>query len=225
MIRNVKILPIAFVLAALCNAATVAAQPLVVTGTDNATLDVAAVQAAVDHGGQVVLIGHFSFNRPSIKPDAATYSRMITVSKEVAISGNRDGHGEMPTITGGAIPFYVEAPGTRFSIRGLRFIRPKGAAIWIYAVDGLIIADCRIEGVEASAEFGGYAGQFNALATAIFVGSNPVPPKTGQKEHPENNSGSLSILDNDIDVGGRADDQTLAICVFGVGEFAGKRWT
>ena len=88
----------------------------------------------------------------------------------------------------------------------------------------MIIADCRIEGLEASAEFGGYAGAIrNALATAIFVGSNPVPPKTGQKEHPENDSGWLSILDNDIDVGGRADDQTLAICVFGVGEFAGKK--
>jgi hypothetical protein len=51
MIGNGKILAIAFVLAALCSAATVAAQPLVVTGTGNATVDVAAVQAAVDHGG------------------------------------------------------------------------------------------------------------------------------------------------------------------------------
>jgi hypothetical protein len=224
MIRDAKIFPITVVLAAaLCNAATAAAQPLVVTGTDDPNLDVPAVQAAVDHGGQVVLMGHFSFDRPSIKPDAATYSRMVTVSKEVAISGNRDEHGEMPTITGGAIPFYVDAPGKRIAIRGLRFIRPRGAAIWIYAVNGLVIADCRIEGVEASAEFARYARQLDALATAIFIGSNPAPPKAGQEEHPENNSGPLSIFDNDIDVGGTAGDQTLGICVFGVGEFPGKK--
>src|SRR5215472_14681777 len=41
----------------------VAARAAVVVGTGNPDLDVPAVQAAVDHGGSVVLMGQFSFNR------------------------------------------------------------------------------------------------------------------------------------------------------------------
>jgi len=223
MIRNFITAPIKVVMAAAFCTAAAAAQPIVVIGTDNAMLDVAAVQAAVDHGGQVVLVGRFSFNRSSLKPDMASYSRMVTVSKEVAISGKLDERGEMPTITGGAIPFYVDAPGTPVAIRGLRFIRPKGAAVWVHAANGLMIEDCRIEGVEASTEFGNYARQIHPLASAIFVGSNPAPPKPGQEEQPENNFGELSILDNDINVGGTAHDQALGICVFGVGKSPEKK--
>src|SRR5262245_19716505 len=96
-------------------------QPVVVTGTGAAKLDVAAVQAAVDRGAQVILVGHFSFDMPPTKPAGATYSRMITVSKRVVISGNRDEHGEMPVITGGFFPFFIDAPNSSVSIQGLRF--------------------------------------------------------------------------------------------------------
>jgi hypothetical protein len=204
------------------SATTAAGQAVLVVGTGDPDLDVRAVQAAVDQGGQVVLMGHFSFDTTPTKPAGASYSRMITVSKEVVLSGKRDEHGEMPAIAGGFVPFYVEAPGTRFTIRGMRFIRPKGAAIWIYAASGLMIADCRIEGVEPSAEFGKYAGMTKPVALAMFAGSNPVPPKAGQEEYPENNSGALLIFNNDIDVGGTAGDQTLGICVFGVGRSPDK---
>ena len=47
-------------------AGTVAAQPVVVAGTGNPDLDVPAVQAAVDRGGHLVLMGHFSFDRPPL---------------------------------------------------------------------------------------------------------------------------------------------------------------
>jgi hypothetical protein len=224
MIRHAKSISMTVVLAAsIYNAATVAAQPVVVAGTGDPDLDVPAVQAAVDCGGQIVLMGHFSFNRPPTKPASATYNRTITVSKEVVISGNRDEDGEMPVIEGGFFPFFVEAPGSRVTIRGLRFIRPKGAAIWIYAVNGLTIAASRFEGVEPSAEFAKYAGMAHPVAVAIFIGSNPVPPKAGQEEYPENNSGTLSIVNNDGDVGGTAGDQTLGICVFGVGKTPDKK--
>ncbi len=45
-------------------ATTVAAQPLVLTGTGDPNMDVPAAQAAVDQGGRVVMKGHFLF-RPS----------------------------------------------------------------------------------------------------------------------------------------------------------------
>jgi hypothetical protein len=108
------------------------------------------------------------------------------------------------------------------TIRGLRFVRPKGGAIWTYAVNGLTIDGCRVEGVEPSAAVREYAGIGHPVATAIFVGSNPVPPKPGQDEQAENNSGALLILNNDIDVGGTAGDQTLGICIFGVGKSPDK---
>ena len=49
-------------------AGTVAAQPIVVAGTGDPNLDVPAVQAAVDRGGRMVLVGHFSFDRPPPRP-------------------------------------------------------------------------------------------------------------------------------------------------------------
>src|SRR5215470_2900095 len=50
--------------------------PTVVVGTGDPDIDVPAVQAAVDHGGHVVLRGHFSFERPPTTPNGATYHRM-----------------------------------------------------------------------------------------------------------------------------------------------------
>jgi len=72
----------------------------------------------------------------------------VLVSKKVVISGTRDGQGEMTTIEGGIDPFGVEAPGTRVTIQRLRFVHPKGNAIEVTAVSGLVIAYCRIEGLE-----------------------------------------------------------------------------
>ncbi|HEY3837588.1 MAG TPA: hypothetical protein VGL72_13500, partial [Bryobacteraceae bacterium] len=69
---------------------TLAAQSIAVTGTGDPNQDIPAVQAAVDQGGTVVLTGHFSFDRPPTAPDTTGYNRMVTVSKSVSISGNRD---------------------------------------------------------------------------------------------------------------------------------------
>src|SRR5690242_3755406 len=52
--------------------ATASAQTVVI-GTGDPNLDVPTVQAAVDEGGQVVLKGHFSFNRPPTVPTATAF--------------------------------------------------------------------------------------------------------------------------------------------------------
>ena len=88
MLRNIKAISMTVVLAAaLCGPRTASAQSVVVTGTGDPTVDIPAVQGAVDQGGQVVLMGHFSFAAPANKPDGQTYNRMVTVSKQVAIWG------------------------------------------------------------------------------------------------------------------------------------------
>jgi hypothetical protein len=209
-------------LAVLFGLAAVLPAQTVVVGTGDPKVDVPAVQAAVDQGGEVVLKGHFSFDMPAIKPAGSAYGRMVTVSQQVVISGNPDENGELPIIERGFLPFFVQAAGSRITIRGLRFVLPAGAAIWIYAAGGLVITSCQVEGVEPSTEFGSYAAIPNPLASAILVGSNPVPPKAGQDEQAENNSGTFSIFNNDLDVGGTAGDQTVGIAVFGAGKSPDK---
>jgi hypothetical protein len=195
-------------------AASAAAQAVVV-GTGNPDVDVPAVQAAVDQGGDVVLQGHFSFNRPPTVPTATAWAgglATVLVSKAVTISGGRDENGnlrdedgEMTSIEGGTTPFYVEAAGASVAIQGLRFIRPKGDAIFVYAVSGLMIASCKIDGT-------GNGSDGIDIVTSDTV---PTPANPG---HPEKISGTLLIVNNDIDLaGGTAEDQIVGVLVFSVG--------
>jgi hypothetical protein len=205
-------------------AGTVAAQPVVVAGTGDPNTDVPAVQAAVDRGGRLVLMGHFSFDRPPTAPAGASISRMITVSKNVLISGSPDQNGDMPTVQGGEWPFLVDAVDAHVTIQGLHFIQPKAGAIWIYAVGGLAVTGCRIESIVPTAEFAAEASQVGPVSTAIFVGADPHPPSANQLGKPENFSGTLAILNNDIDVGvgSTPGAQTLGIAIFNVGRSPDK---
>jgi hypothetical protein len=185
-----------------------------VVGTGDPNLDVPAVQAAVDHGGQVVLRGHFSFDRPPTINVPGFAQAMVVVSKGVAIAGARDEDGEMTRedgemtrIEAGTMPFFVHAPGARVTIQGLRFIRPKIFAIVVGAVDGLVIADCRIEGMDP--------GPFLPIAASYAQG---IGVETAGPPDNVLVSGTLWIVNNDIDVGGTAGDVTLAIFIAGVGQ-------
>src|SRR5262249_52460683 len=134
-------------------------------------------------------------------------------------TGDRDEHGDLPAIDGGFVPFFVDALGAHVTMQGLHFVRPQGAAIWIFAVSGLVIADCRIEAVEPSAEFGSYIFTRDRFAIPIFV-SPPGPHSLAQT--PENLSGTMWISNNDIDVAGTADDSSVGIAVFGAGRSPDK---
>src|SRR5215470_19942968 len=92
-------------IATLSLAARAAAQTVVV-GTGNPDIDIPAVQAAVDQGGDVVLKGHFSFDRSPTIPTTTGSPAMVLVlvSKAVAISGARgdhDDYGELTSIQAG----------------------------------------------------------------------------------------------------------------------------
>jgi hypothetical protein len=190
--------------------ATGAAAETVVVGTGNPDIDIPAVQAAVDKGGDVVLKGHFSFDRSPTIPTAPAGSPPATVlvSKAVAISGARDDGGVLTSIDAGTIPFYVEAPGAHVSIQELRFIQPKKDAVLVYAVSGLVIASCRIEG----------AVPVNHGSAGISIATSFNPPTPTNLGKPENVSGTLFIVNNVIDVaGGTALDHTLGVLMFSVG--------
>jgi hypothetical protein len=206
-----KLIVVAGIAAAL--ATNAAAQPMVVVGTGDPSVDVPAVQAAVDQGSHVVLKGHFSFDAPPTvtEPPSLLYSGaalgMILVSKAVAISGALDDRGEMTSIEGGINPFYVAAPGAHVTIQGLHFIHAKVAVINVAAAGGLVIAFNRIEGVARDTNF----------ATAIGISTVPSynPPGAGAGQ-PENISGTLRIANNDIDMQATSGN-VLGILVFAVG--------
>jgi len=209
---------IAAIAAVSALAATAEAQTVVV-GTGEANRDVPAVQAAVDHGGDIVLKGYFSFDRPPAKTADLLYpGGIVVVSKEVTISGTRDEHGAMTTIAGGIVPFVVEAPGSRVTIQTLRFVRPKRGAIAVTAVGGLTITSCEIATVEPlpNPAIGGAAA--HSIAVGIFVGTTPNPPTPDRPGRPENVSGNLLIANNDIEVGGTSDDNTLGVVIFSAGQ-------
>jgi hypothetical protein len=186
--------------------ATGAGAQTVVSGTDNPDVDVPAVQAAVDQGGEVILKGHFSFDKPPTIPTVAGFPpATILVSRAVAISGARG-----TRIEGGTIPFYVDASGASVTLQRLRFVRPTNSAILVYAVSGLTIASCKVDGI---VPLPGLPSSAMWIAT---TGGIPNPTDPG---HPENVSGRLLIANNDIDAaGGTAVDNVLGITMFSVGQ-------
>jgi len=123
----------------------------------------------------------------------------------------------MPTIESGNWPFFIDAPDARVSIRGLRIFRPKAGAIWVYAIGSLTIANCRIENVEPTVEFGMQGGVSGALSGGIGVCADPHPPSNANPGKPGNFSGTLAILNNDIDMGATPGPLSLGITIFSVG--------
>lgn len=209
------VLALAAIAAAVVLPSNAAAQTTVVVGSGNPDIDVPAVQAAVNHGGKIILQGHFSFNQTPTVPTALTDGAlaMVLVSQAVAISGASDDDpaDDMATIEGGTIPFYVNAPGFSVRIEALRFVRPARIGVFVYAVDGLTITSCRIEGIVPSANALGNPG----IDVSTTGGATPSPTQPG---HPENISGTLSITNNQIDLtGGTSLAHTLGINVFSVG--------
>lgn len=190
----------------------------IVVGTGDPSIDVPAVQAAVDQGGAVLLKGHFSFDQVPTKPIARSLSSAplglayapaaeVLLSKTVTLSGTDDTD-DMTTIDAGTIPFYVDAPGERVAIRRLRFVRPTSSAIIVYAVRDLEIASSAIAGVVT----------YKNLSDGIGINTSGPPPTLTAPGHPENVSGALNIVHNDIDmVGGTTADNTLGVVVFAVG--------
>jgi hypothetical protein len=178
----------------------------VVSGTGNPDVDIPAVQAAVDQGGEVILKGHFSFDKPPTIPTVKGFPpATILVSRAVAISGGRG-----TRIEGGTIPFYVDAPDASVTLQRLRFVRPTNSAILVYAVSGLTIVSCKVEGIVPLPQM---------ASSAIWITTTGGIPNPADPGHPENISGRLLIADNDIDAaGGTVLDNVLGITVFSVGQ-------
>jgi hypothetical protein len=199
------------------------AQATLVTGTGNPSLDVPAVQAAVNLGGEVVLRGHFSFDTPPTIPTAlgaVGFPRAtILISKAVAISGAGAERDDQTTIEAGTIPFYVDAPGSVVTIQKLRFVRTSNSAILVYAATGLVVGSCSIDQITPLPN-----SQIVQFSGITVDGSDAAPtPSPTQPGHPQNISGKVLILNNDLDLaGGTAFGNVLGITALSVGQSPGN---
>jgi hypothetical protein len=179
---------------------------VVVVGTGDSTRDIPAVQAAVDQGGRVCLQGDFAFEL------VPTHDRTIVVKNAVVISGAADDEGTRATIVGGSTPFSVEAPGASVTIQGLRFDRTVRAALTVRAAGGVVIANCVIGHVEPT--FTPAADPRTKVNAGILVFPLHAPP--------ENVSGNVSIIDNDIDLGGTDINRGFGIQIISSGKSPDK---
>jgi hypothetical protein len=110
----------------------------VVVGQHDPARDVAAVQAAVDQGGSVLLLGTFDFGDDG----------RVLLQKSVRISGEADAS-DVPitTIMGGDWPFLAPAPssmppaqaGPVISVENICFRQPSGGAIHLVYTGGAYI--------------------------------------------------------------------------------------
>jgi hypothetical protein len=178
------------------------------------------VQAAVDQGGDVVLSGHFSFDAPpnaintvakELVPIGLPAHAEVKITRAVSITGGGDEEDDLATIEGGAIPFYIEAPGQAVTIRRLHFVRPTSHAVLVFAVRGLEITSNRVEGVKT------FNPSLNG-AVSVLTGAIPNPTKPARTG---NVTGKILIADNDFDLsGGTTAENVLGLTVFSVGDSA-----
>lgn len=131
------VLGIACAVAALAGCQTLGGGGTVVTGTGDPAKDVAAVQAAADAGGRVVLAGTFDFGERG----------RVTLTRDVEIVG-RDG----ATIRGGFFTFMSPVPATlppagpgpRIAIRDLTFTGALWSPINVGHASALVVSGNRI---------------------------------------------------------------------------------
>jgi hypothetical protein len=173
-----------------------------VIGQANPAVDVPAVQEAVDAGGTVVLKGTFNFEGVSQPgPDPfGVFRGAILVTAPVVIRGEAATiHGGGSTTDGGfQAAFLVIAPGSDVALEGLRFVSPANAAIRVAGAGSLRIAGCEVDGVVptvlAAPDGSSITGAlgFHLLGAAL---------------------GAVTIVDNDIRIGGSAKQSTGGINV------------
>jgi hypothetical protein len=195
MMKTVVVLAVTLVCGSL---PTNSSAQTVVYGQADPSVDVLAVQAAVDMGGTVILRGTFDFLEVSLPGGAGAPRRVITVTRAVRI------HGEEATILGGGSAaqagqqgvFLVDTTGN-VAITGIHFLSPHNTAIRVVRSGDVELAGNTVDGVIPS-PVGTPAGVQNA-ALAFHLNGGPF--------------GAVSILENDIHIGGTEDDSSGGIFV------------
>ena len=170
-----KLVFVCFFTTIACYSTTNVAAQTELIGTGDPSIDVPAVQAAVNNGGDVLLKGTFSFTGVAV----GSPHRVVTITNSVNLFGVVDENGDAPLIINGERPFLVAATGANVAFDGLQFQNPTTAAIWITSVGDLRIANCKFDGVVPG-----------------LIGTELVGITSGSVGGP---FGNISVLNNYID--------------------------
>ncbi len=172
---------------------------VMVIGQNNPSVDIQAVQNAVDQGGIVNLKGTFDFGNEG----------RVNITKDVQIIGETIPGGPLTKIKGGfwtlhsPLPAQLPptAPGPKITIKSINFDGALGSAIHLVYSNGTTIVGNKITNLKPKVSdfplFGktGLNYQFGILCSTSLV----QPPATA-KYIPDAFNGSLTITDNEIDL-------------------------
>ncbi len=165
----------------------------VVVGQGNPSIDVPAVQAAVDQGGSVLLVGTFDFGDTG----------RVVLSKDVAISGEADGSGApTTTVIGGDWTFFSPLPATlppseagpKIRIQSIHFRQPLGPPIHLAYCGGANIRGNKVTEIRKRP----FTTFFRRAG--VLIGPRDAAVTTTIFRHLV--TGSIKVTDNEVDLAG-----------------------
>ena len=185
-----------------------------VTGQNDPSMDVTAVQKAVDQGNSVLLKGTFDFGADG----------SINISKDVNIYGETDTQGGPATvIKGGKNNFHTQmqqqppqSPGPKVVIQNISFNGAAFTAISLPYCSGVEIVNNKISNLKAMPQLVfGQKGMFQHQAISFF--GFAITPNGAPTFLPGAITGTIKITDNEIDMDNDKPEKTMAQGVFILG--------
>lgn len=182
----------------------------VIVGQGNPSIDVPAVQAAVDQGGSVLLVGTFDFGDTG----------RVVLSKDVAISGEADSSGApTTTVIGGDWTFFSPLPATlpptqpgpKIRIQSIHFRQPLGTAIHLAYCGGANIRGNKVTEIRKR-PFTTFFRRAGVLIGPRDATDNGITATT--TIFPRLVTGSIKVTDNEIDLAGPDPTITSGIGAF-----------
>jgi hypothetical protein len=211
------LLSISFLLILSIAAGTLYAYDSVVTGENNAEIDVKAVQAAVDKGGSVLLKGTFNFGQKG----------RVNIKNDVEISGESDSKGRPLTkITGGFWTFHsplpttelpLPGPGPKMKIKNIHFDGATWTPMHFPYTSGAEISGNRITNIQPFPLPVKWPGGDKLLVTAGALLGTYFAHK--EKNLPGAVTGNLIFENNKVDLKCRNPEKTM-----GQGAFYFRTW-
>jgi hypothetical protein len=162
-----------------------AEQSIIITGQNNSTVDIPAVQSALDRGGTVLLKGIFNFGNDG----------SVIITKDVDIAGEK---GTM--VRGGRLTFNAKVPpqlppanaGPRVSIRDIHFDGAAFAPIHLAYINGAVVQGNKITNVNAVM----YTEKMDTNS-GIIIGPRVLRPTAYAAGV---STGTIILKDNEIDI-------------------------
>jgi hypothetical protein len=206
----VRIIIISLVMVTAIFSLNSAEAQVTIVGQNNPTVDVQAVQKAVDQGGTIYLKGTFDFGNEG----------RVNITKDVKITGETDNRGTPVTkIKGGfstlnsPLPAKLppEVPGPKITIQGIHFDGALWTPILLAYSSGATISNNKMTNIRPKAVDEPVFGKpgLNRQQGIICYPGFGQPLQT-RKYIPDILTGNLIIEDNDIDLTNDVPTKTMA---------------